>query len=86
MTKKRYTVSVKKSAAKSIRRFSKDMSERILDAIEGLAENPRPRGCGKIEGDLWRIWVGRHYRVIYKIDDEKRTVTVTKAATREGAY
>ena len=86
MTKKRYTVGVKKSAAKSIRRFSKDMSERILDAIEGLADNPRPRGCGKIEGDLWRIWVGRHYRVIYKIDDEKRTVTVTKAATREGAY
>ena len=86
MTKKRYTVSVKKSAAKSIRRFSKDMSERILDAIEGLADNPRPRGCGKIEGDLWRIWVGRHYRVIYKIDDEKKTVTVTKAATREGAY
>ena len=86
MTKKRYTVNVKKSAAKSIRRFSKDMSERILDAIEGLADNPRPRGCGKIEGDLWRIWVGRHYRVIYKIDDEKRTVTVTKAATREGAY
>lgn len=86
MTKKRYTVGVKKSAAKSIRRFSKDMSERILDAIEGLADNPRPRGCGKVEGDLWRIWVGRHYRVIYKIDDKDRTVTVIRAKPRESAY
>ena len=50
--------------------------------------NPRPRGWKKIkkEDDIYRIWVGRNYRVFYKIDDEKRIVTITDASTREGAY
>ncbi len=86
MKRKRYTVIVKRSAEKSIARFPKNIGERVLDAIERLANNPRPPGCKKLEDDYWRIWIGRRYRVIYKIDDKQRTVTVVIAKTREGAY
>ena len=53
-----------------------------------LGANPRPRGWELLEGkrNISRIWVGRRYRVVYKIDDKKKTIVVIKAATREGVY
>ncbi len=86
MEEKKYEVIVKKKTSKLIRKFPKEIRERVDEAIEALADDPRPKGRREIKPGTWRIRIGRRYRVIYKIDDEKRTVTVTKAATREGAY
>ena len=36
--------------------------------------------------NIYRIKVGRDYRVIYTIDEKERTVRVFKASTREKAY
>jgi len=54
----------------------------IAQAIDGLADAPRPAGCKKLRATpLWRIRVGR-YRVVYAVDDEAKLVTVVKVATR----
>jgi mRNA-degrading endonuclease RelE of RelBE toxin-antitoxin system len=89
MTKKRYAVSIKRSASKAIRLFPKAARAEVDEAIAILADDPRPKAynCRKLKyGAFWRIEVGYRYRVIYKIDDKAGAVRVIKATTREGAY
>jgi len=88
MREKVYQVLIDKRTEKSVDRLPIKIRLRIRKAMRDLGENPRPRGCKKIEkeDDIYRIWVGRNYRVFYRIDDNKRIVTVTEATTREGAY
>ena len=61
-----------RSARQELEALPRRVAERILTRIETLAENPRPRGCRKLQGSsqLWRIRVGE-YRVIYAVDDGK---------------
>jgi len=76
-----------RSARQELEALPRRVAERILTRIETLAENPRPRGCRKLQGSsqLWRIRVGE-YRVIYAIDDSKRTVDITVIWHRNEAY
>jgi mRNA interferase RelE/StbE len=55
--------------------------------LEGLASAPQPPGCRKLKGgdNEWRIRVG-DYRIVYEIDDEAKTVDVTRIAHRREAY
>jgi len=54
--------------------------------IEGLREDPRPVGCKKLaERQGWRIRFG-DYRILYKIDDTNKTVTVTDVGHRREIY
>jgi mRNA interferase RelE/StbE len=46
-----------------------------------LEGDPRPRGCRKLFDNIYRIRIG-DYRVVYKIDDERRAVAVGKIARR----
>jgi mRNA interferase RelE/StbE len=65
----------------------KDMrlARRIWVAIEGLADDPRPPGCRKLEGreNEWRVRVGT-WRVIYQIEEERVVVLVVRVAPRGG--
>lgn len=64
----------------------------LRGVILALADEPRPRGVAKLSGrsDLWRVRVridGEHWRVVYQVDDETRTIVVTRVARRsEGTY
>jgi mRNA interferase RelE/StbE len=60
---------------------------RVILRIEGLAADPRPAGCKKLHGhaDLWRIRVG-DYRIVYIIDDDRKTVSVTRISHRREVY
>lgn len=60
---------------------------RLVEAIDKLAENPRPRGCKKLAGryDLYRIRVGR-YRVVYAIRDEVLVVVIVAIGHRRDVY
>jgi mRNA interferase RelE/StbE len=54
--------------------------------IVALRENPRPAGCKKLaDRQGWRIRLG-DYRVIYKIDDAKKTVTIVNVGHRREVY
>lgn len=82
-----YEVELERSAKRGLRRLSKDGFVRVVAAIKGLAENPRPGGCRKIAGAAgdWRIRIG-DYRVIYEIDDGAKVVRVMQVRHRGEAY
>jgi mRNA interferase RelE/StbE len=83
-----YEVIFTRRACKSMSRFPRREYERVLRAIESLAEDPKPSGARKMRGNLgdWRIRVGRDYRVIYRIDDDAREVLILEAGPRQGIH
>lgn len=87
MAKCIYQISYKASAAKELRKLDKPNQIRLLDAIEGLATNPRPDGVKKLKTkyDQYRIRVGS-YRVVYEISDGKLRVLVLRVAHRKDVY
>ncbi len=83
----RYRVEFTTAAARAIRKLPKNVRSRLLDAIGGLSDEPRPPGARKLAGaDLaWRIRLG-DYRVIYEVEDDALLVTVVRAAHRREVY
>ncbi|MBA2713959.1 MAG: type II toxin-antitoxin system RelE/ParE family toxin [Rubrobacteraceae bacterium] len=85
-----YEVIFTRRARKAMSRYPRREYERVLQAIEGLAEDPRPAGARKMRGtghlEERRIRVGRDYRVIYRIDDEAQDVLILEAGHRQGIY
>lgn len=82
----RYTVEIKASARKELRKLDGLVRKRIVAAIAELADEPRPDGCKKLKGHTgYRIRVGGH-RVIYTVDDGRITVTVVRVAPRGDVY
>lgn len=55
--------------------------ERVVAAIRGLKENPRPRGVKKLRGPIYRIRVG-YWRVVYAVFDRDQLVIAGKVARR----
>jgi mRNA interferase RelE/StbE len=82
-----YRVLLERSAERDLGRLSSEVHDRIIRAIQGLANNPRPPGCRKLVGGKndWRIRVG-DYRVIYEIADEIRIVRVNRVRHRREVY
>lgn len=81
-----YRVIVLRSAQKGLQAIPKDDRQTVVDAIQALAIDPRPRGCKKlVDREAWRIRIGS-YRVIYEIDDAQRIVVVTTAGHRRDIY
>ena len=83
----KYSIDLTTAAARQVKKLPGSVRERILDAIEGLEGDPRPRGAKKLVGEktAWRIRVG-DYRVIYDIFDDELLVTVVRAAHRREVY
>lgn len=81
-----YADEMLRSAQKQLTRLPAEHQERILVAMEALADAPRPQGCSKLTGrDAWRIRVG-DYRIIYEIFDDRRVVIVVVVGHRKDAY
>lgn len=81
-----YSVQIKQSAEKELRRIANADLRRVVRRIELLASDPRPAGCEKLFGDEgYRIRQG-DYRILYTIEDEKRVVQVYKIGHRREVY
>ena len=82
-----YLVTFAASAKKEFKDLAPDIIGRLLPRIRDLAADPRPIGCKKLHGykDRWRIRVG-NYRVVYAIDDVRRSVDITRIAHRKDVY
>jgi mRNA interferase RelE/StbE len=81
-----YKISIKKSAQKELQQISAPYSQKIIEAIDALAENPRPEGAKKLKGEeAYRIRVA-DYRVIYTIEDVIQIVEVQRIRHRKDAY
>ena len=83
----KYQILISKDARKILQKLPKNLLGRISKAIDGLAGNPRPEGCKKLEGydNLYRIRVG-DWRISYAIEAERLVVLVIEVAPRGGAY
>jgi mRNA interferase RelE/StbE len=70
-----------------LKRSLRQWVARVFPHIEALADNPRPVGSRKLQGEknLWRIRVGE-YRVIYSVDDRRRLIDITAVRHRSEAY
>ncbi|MCC3410674.1 MULTISPECIES: type II toxin-antitoxin system RelE/ParE family toxin [unclassified Microcoleus] len=82
-----YLVITARSAQKDLDALPVEISSRIYPQINALASVPRPPGCLKLKGKKngWRIRVG-DYRVIYTIDDDSRTIDISKVRHRREVY
>ena len=82
-----YRISYVASAAKALRKLDRQTARRILQAIEKLADDPRPPGCITLQGGdgELRIRVGE-YRVVYDIEDDELIVLVLRVGHRREIY
>ena len=82
----RYELRIKKSVTKDLYPLPKKDVRRIVEAINGLADNPRPPQSLKLSGaEKYRLRCGV-YRVLYEIQDEILIVCVVKVGHRKAVY
>jgi mRNA interferase RelE/StbE len=82
-----YNVSVTPAFKRDLRKLERPLQKRIVDALSGLAENPRPRGVEKLKENpkYYRIAVG-DYRIVYSVDDKSAIIVACLARHRKDAY
>ena len=81
-----YEVLFRKRAEKSLERLPENAYQRLRRTVDNLAVSPRPPGCTKLRSrDEWRIRVGDD-RIVYGIDDERRSVEILHVAHRRDVY
>ena len=82
----KYRLDITEAARKQLRRLDSSVQDRILAAVRGLADTPRPHGCLKLRGERsYRIRVG-DYRIVYEIHDRIVTVLVVGIGNRKDIY
>lgn len=79
-----YSIKWKRSAQKELNKLDKKVLLKILELVEGLAQNPYPLGNKKLKGTefTYRIRVG-DYRVIYSVFSSILTIEVIKIGHRQ---
>ena len=82
-----YTVIIHRDAKKDIKKLHPQVRKRVVLALELIEENPRLRGSEKMSGysDLYKYRVG-HYRIIYRVNDDKLEVLVLDTKPRGEVY
>ena len=82
-----YQVALTASAEKELNSLPAKIIGRMVPRLESLATTPRPPGCKKLKGGdkEWRIRIG-DYRIVYVIDDDAKTIDVTRIAHRREVY
>ena len=89
MTDARYDIVVTAPAARAIREtLPEAVVLAVIDLITGpLLENPRRLGA-PLRDELQGVWSARRgtYRVLYRIDDEKKEVIILRVGHRKDVY
>ncbi len=81
-----YSVVIKGSAERELRKIPAPDLRRVITRIHGLAQEPRPPGCEKLsEQEQYRLRQ-RDYRIVYAVDDQARSVEVVKVGHRREVY
>lgn len=85
-----YEVKVMPHAERSLKALRRhhQVKKRILDAMDDLAEVPRPEGCTKLKGkydNQYRTRVG-DWRILYAVEDTEVIVLVLDVVPRDQAY
>jgi mRNA interferase RelE/StbE len=83
----KYEVRIAPAAVRQLKKLPQTMRERVVHAMEGLSNDPRPKGVEKLSQNprLWRVRVG-DYRLVYWIDDESKVLITLIVRHRKDAY
>lgn len=85
-----YEVVILNSAAKQLRNLNNPVKDRIIEALEQIAENPF--SGERLKGDLTAIYsyhlkvAGVEYRIAYQIKKQEILVIVLQIGTHENFY
>ena len=82
-----WQIVVRRKARRVLARLPADLQNRMVQAIDDLAQNPRPIQSKRLVGtdDLYRIRVGS-WRIIYTIQDEQLLILIITIAPRGQVY
>lgn len=83
-----YSLRLKPSAEKDLRKLPKDILARVVAEIDSLRSNPfpHPQAIKLANADrMFRIRVG-DYRVIYEVETDAKEITVHHVRHRREAY
>ncbi|MDP9410278.1 MAG: type II toxin-antitoxin system RelE/ParE family toxin [Actinomycetota bacterium] len=81
-----YRVLIRRKAQRQLDKIRREDRQRIIEAVFGLADDPRPRGTRSLRGQPgYRLRVG-DYRAIYEVDDEALVVTILAVGHRRDVY
>ena len=82
-----YSINIKKSVEKDLRKLPTSVISRVIEAIENLKNNPYPRQSKKLKSTekTYRLRVG-NYRIIYQADEERKEIVVYHVRHRENVY
>ncbi len=81
-----YSIVFKKSFAKDLSLLPKFLDTKIKQFLEQLKTNPYEK-CIKLKGfkQIYRLRLG-DYRLLYKIDDNEKLITLLAIAHRKDIY
>ena len=82
-----FRIEWKRSTRKDLRKLPANVTERIVKAVEGLAENPFPHGVEKLSGSehAYRVRLG-DYRIVYEVVTEFKLVEIQRVRHRKDVY
>ena len=82
-----YNVELTPAAQKQFKKLTTQLQDKIWEAIENIALDPRPYGYKKIVSRLgcYRIRIG-DYRIIYSINDQIITILILQIGHRRDVY
>lgn len=82
-----FRIEWKKSTKKDLRRLPQSAVDRVLEAVEELADDPFPPGVVKLTGaeHAYRIRVG-DYRVVYAVVTGQQMVEIQRVRHRKDVY
>ena len=86
--RRRYTIEIKPSVMRALRRLPAPVRVKLVAVIDGLANDPRPPGCKKLGGqpDRYRVRAAGTYRIVYEIRDDRLIVVVIRIGHRREVY
>jgi len=84
-----YQIRITEKILKKIAKPPRKEKERLVQSIDSLAEEPRPKGCKKLKRNrtpsCYRIRSG-NYQVVYSIQDEVLLILVVEVGHRKDVY
>lgn len=76
-----YRLLLSRPAAKELDALPRAACAGVLKRLRGLADDPLPAGCVKLDEGIFRIRIGE-YRAVYSIMDDPKMVLVLRVARR----
>jgi len=82
-----YQIQLSPRAFDQLKELPKKIGRQIASKIDALANDPRPKGCKKLEaaGSIYRIRSG-DYRILYQIKDKALIVLIIRIGNRKDVY